>query len=244
LTVSSRGCKLRDTAQRSAPERDGYAVFGRLARYRSRLAGTFMCVTPAAPRRPPAGGASGVSRPLDPDTSIKGASGHWYRIEHFIGAGGNAATYLVMCTSGPHRGGPFALKFFLRMSDASRREAFLNETEFLQQCDHPAVMRVFDHGTYGFARGSRAPRYPFLVAEYLPRTVYQMIRAGTASMTERLIFATQLIAALVYLDSQDPPVVHRDIKPSNILSRERRVCLAISDFSSALRMSASKTESC
>lgn len=56
-----------------------------------------------------------------------------------LGAGGNAVTFLVVCTAGPHRGVPFALKFFRRMSKPERREAFVDELEFLKCCDHPAV---------------------------------------------------------------------------------------------------------
>lgn len=153
---------------------------------------------------------------LDPGRGIQGSSGSWYRIEQLLGAGGNAVTYLVVCTEGPSRGVPFALKFFRRMSKPERRIAFMDELEFLRTSDHPSIMRVYDDGTFTFVQGGAETEYPFLVAEYLPNTMFRVIRSGQASITEKTVYATQLLAALTYLDSQEPPVVHRDVKPQNI----------------------------
>lgn len=153
---------------------------------------------------------------LDPGRGIQGSSESWYRIEQLLGAGGNAVTYLVVCTEGRNRGVPFALKFFRRMSKPERRIAFRDELDFLKSCDHPSIMRVYDDGTFAFSFGGTEAEYPFLVAEYLPRTMFQVMRSGAASITEKTIYATQLLAALAYLDSQEPPVVHRDVKPQNI----------------------------
>jgi serine/threonine protein kinase len=102
------------------------------------------------------------------------------------------------------------------MGQPERRAAFLDEARFLVGCDHPAVMRVFDDGTFTLGRGKGAGEYPFLIAEYLPKTLWAVIRAESASITEKTIFATQLVSAVAYLAAQDPPVIHRDIKPSNI----------------------------
>lgn len=162
---------------------------------------------------------------LDPGKGIKGSSGEWYRIQQLLGAGGNAVTYLVTCTSGRNKGVPFALKFFRRLSMPERRDAFIEEVAFLKSADHPAIMRTFDDGLFDFEVNGVRQTYPFLVAEYLPRTLFQVMRAGTSSITEKLAFATQLLSALVYLDAQDPPVVHRDIKPQNIFVKGRACVL-------------------
>jgi serine/threonine-protein kinase len=153
---------------------------------------------------------------LEPGRSIRGSSGKWYKIQQLLGAGGNAVTYLVVCSSGPNRGILFALKFFRRMSKPERLSAFLDELDFLKSCDHPAVMRVYDDGTFSFRVDGQQRDFPFLVAEYLPRTMFQVMRSGAASTTEKLAFANQLLAGLAYLAAQDPPVVHRDVKPQNI----------------------------
>ena len=70
-------------------------------------------------------------------------------------------------------------------------------------------MRVFDTGVF-------YNQHPFLVAEYLPRTLHQIIRADSASVTLKISFATQLLSALAYLESLEKSVIHRDIKPQNI----------------------------
>lgn len=158
---------------------------------------------------------------LDPGKGIRGLSGNWYQIEQLLGSGGNAVTYLVVCTEGPHRGVPFALKFFRRMSKPERLAAFLDELEFLKNCDHPSIMRVYDDGTFAFRVDGEEREFPFLVAEYLPYTLSQVIRGASASITEKVIFATQLLAGLTYLAAQDPAVVHRDVKPQNIFVKGR-----------------------
>lgn len=158
---------------------------------------------------------------LEPGKGIKASSGYWYRIEQLLGAGGNAVTYLVICTEGPHRGVPFALKFFRRMSKPERRQAFLDELDFLKTCDHPSIMRVYDDGTFFFRVDGEPYEFPFLVAEYLPNTMFQVMKTGGASITEKVIYGTQLLAGLTYLAAQSPSVIHRDVKPQNIFIKGR-----------------------
>ncbi|WP_437309489.1 protein kinase family protein [Sorangium sp. So ce388] len=145
---------------------------------------------------------------------IQSATGVWYKCVQALGAGGNANTYLVSANSGEHRGVLFALKVFRRLSKPERREAFLNEVSFLAQCSHPSVMRVFDSGSFRAGDGENV--YPFVVAEYLPNTLAEVIRARTATIPERISYSAQLVSALAYLAARTPPVLHRDIKPQNI----------------------------
>lgn len=153
---------------------------------------------------------------FDIGRSVKASSGTWYKNHQILGVGGNAVTYLVVATAGPHKGVPFALKIFRRLSRRERREAFLAEVEFLEGCNHPAVMRTFDRGTLKFTFAGEEGEYPFVVAEYLPVTLYNLMRAGSASIVEKASYAIQLLSALSYLEGLDPAVVHRDIKPQNI----------------------------
>jgi hypothetical protein len=74
--------------------------------------------------------------------SVRSDSGDWYKCIQRLGAGGNAVTFLVIATSGKYQGLPFALKVFRRISKPERRDSFLREIDFLQQCDPPSVMRV------------------------------------------------------------------------------------------------------
>ena len=162
---------------------------------------------------------------LEPEKSIQSVAGRWYQIIQLLGAGGNAVTYLVVATSEVYRGIPFALKIFRRLSKPERRNSFLEEVEFLKNQNHPAVMRVFDEGTFRYAAEGSKNEYPFVVAEYLPNTLYQVMRGATISIAERVSFTVQLLSALAFLENSENPVVHRDIKPQNIFVKGRSCVL-------------------
>lgn len=128
----------------------------------------------------------------------------------------------------------FAVKIFRRVSEPSRREEFLEEARFLRACDHPAIMRIFDEGTY-------LQRHPFVVAEYSPRTLEAVINTGTSTLAERLSFVLQILSALAYLDTRDDAVIHRDIKPANLFVKGRSCVLG--DFGLMKRVSTEESES-
>jgi serine/threonine protein kinase len=85
---------------------------------------------------------------LDVDQSVLSESKVWYRNLQLLGSGGNAATFLVVATSGDHRGVPFAVKFFRKLSRPECQASFLAEMRFLRTCNHPTIMRVFDAGVF------------------------------------------------------------------------------------------------
>jgi hypothetical protein len=62
--------------------------------------------------------------------------------------GGTAETHLMLATVGRLRGQLFAVKVFRRLFKPEWQANFLEEIAFLQGCDHPAVMRVFDEGIF------------------------------------------------------------------------------------------------
>jgi len=137
----------------------------------------------------------------------------WYRCVQHLGTGGNAVTYLVFATSGEKKGTLYALKIFRKLSAQERRDAFLAEINFLNDCDHPAIMRAYDSGIY---KDNEGAEFPFVVAEYLPETLYDLIRRNQASVPQKISYILQLLSALKYLSALATPVVHRDIKPQNI----------------------------
>ena len=132
-----------------------------------------------------------------------------------LGLGGSAETYLMLATAGSLQGQFFAVKLFRRLSKPEWRANFLEEIKFLQTCDHPAVMRVFDEGLY-------LDLHPFVVAEYLPSTLANALRTNPLMMP-KMGYAIQLLSALEYLALQQVSVVHRDIKPSNIFIKGGRM---------------------
>jgi serine/threonine protein kinase len=155
---------------------------------------------------------------LDIGQGVQAASGVWYKNLQTLGIGGNAATFLVVATSGRSKGIPFAMKVFRRFSKPERRDSFLQEIQFLKSCNHPSVMRVFDDGVL-------YEKSPFVVAEYLPNTLHATIRAGGVSTAAKACYTLQLLSALDYLATLSPPVLHRDIKPQNVFIKGRSCVL-------------------
>jgi serine/threonine protein kinase len=125
------------------------------------------------------------------------------------GEGGSSEVYLALATSGPRRGVTFAVKIFTAVDRDEWRVNFMREVHVLRDCDHPAIVKVFDEGMYH-------DRYPFFVMEHLPDTLLKSMRAGNLPDRTKLTIVMQLLSAVNYLSRRDPPAVHRDIKPSNI----------------------------
>ncbi|MEI6077740.1 MAG: serine/threonine-protein kinase [Verrucomicrobiota bacterium] len=157
---------------------------------------------------------------LEPGKGIQSSSGVWYRCVQTLGAGGNAVAFLVLCTSGTHTGALFALKVFRRLSAPDRREKFLQETRLLFKLNHPCILRVFDEGVFH----TSTVEYPFVVAEYLPNTLQQLLQRDIPFI-EKLAFSMQLLSALNHLAEQNPQILHRDIKPANIFIKGRSCVL-------------------
>ena len=94
------------------------------------------------------------------------------------------------------------------------QEQFLQEASILARLDHPTLPKVSDF----FREEAR----DYLVMDYVPGQDLREIsqeRWGTGqplAEAQVLEWAEQIIEALIYLHSHDPPVLHRDIKPANI----------------------------
>lgn len=153
---------------------------------------------------------------LDVGQSIHSESDVWYKNIQTLGHGGNAITFLALATSGEATGVLFAIKVFRKLSQPARRAAFLEEVRFLESVNHPSIMRVYDAGIFERKSSQGSFEYPFVAAEYLPKTLAVVIRENTASLAEKVSYALQLLSALDYLASRPRPVIHRDIKPQNI----------------------------
>lgn len=94
------------------------------------------------------------------------------------------------------------------------RQQFQREANVLARLDHPNLPKVSDIFTEG--------RSDFLVMDYVPgkdlRTLMIEARQRKEFLAERevLSWAKQICDALIFLHSQDPPILHRDVKPSNL----------------------------
>ena len=141
-----------------------------------------------------------------------------YRIRRFISRGGMGSIY--QADDLRLEGRLCAIKEVLLDTslplDTKRqtREQFQREANVLARLDHPNLPKVSDI----FSEGQS----DFLVMDYVPgkdlRTLMIEARQRKEFLPERevLSWAVQICNALIFLHSQEPPILHRDIKPSNL----------------------------
>ena len=134
-----------------------------------------------------------------------------YEAVRNAGTGGIGKVSFALATNGPNKGVLFAVKVFSPDSREKEhwKQAFMREVHVLRDCNHPAIVRIFDEGVLGEGR-------PFFVMECLPGTLSEAMKAGSLEETAKVSIVMQLLSALDYLSRRDPYVVHRDIKPKNI----------------------------
>ncbi len=132
-----------------------------------------------------------------------------YRIEREIGRGGMGVVYLGerMNADFEHRA---AIKLVGgRSGDAAALERLRSERRLLARLKHPHIAHFYDGGET--ERGD-----PYLAMEYVEgRTLTDVLRESSASLTERLRLFQQVCAAVAYAHSN--LVIHRDLSTSNIL---------------------------
>ena len=91
---------------------------------------------------------------------------------------------------------------------------FHREASVLARLDHPNLPKVSDY----FAESNR----DYLVMDFVPgkdlKQLMDEARQKAKILPEKSVldWAGQILDALEYLHTQDPPVLHRDIKPANI----------------------------
>lgn len=147
-------------------------------------------------------------QPLKPNTVLQNR----YQILRTISSGGMGIVYeaedqRLKCS--------VALKqsFF---TDSRLRRAFEREARLLAGLKHSALPKVMDH----LMEDSRQ----FLVMEYIPGAdLEEMLLSNKTpfSTAKVMLWADQLLDALEYLHTHEPPVLHRDIKPSNLKLAEQ-----------------------
>lgn len=152
--------------------------------------------------------------PLNPGDVLR----ERYRIKRFISQGGMGNIYQAddlrlegrLCAIKEVRLDPSLPEGTRRQT----REQFQREANTLARLDHPNLPKVSDI----FSEG----RSDFLVMDFVPgkdlRTLMIEARQRGEFLPERdvLGWGKQLAEALIYLHSQNPPILHRDIKPSNL----------------------------
>ena len=94
------------------------------------------------------------------------------------------------------------------------QEQFHREASVLARLDHPNLPKVSDY----FTEANR----DYLVQDFVPgKDLKELLddarsRGQMLQQNQVLDWAKQILDALEYLHTQEPPVLHRDIKPANI----------------------------
>ena len=151
---------------------------------------------------------------LAPNTMIQNR----YLIVQLIGKGGMGEVYLAV---DQRLGSAVALKRTFFANDEMLGNAFEREAKILARLRHPVLPKVSDHFTEGDEQ--------YLVMEHiagddLSKRLESANKPFPVSWV--LFWADQLLDALSYLHSHEPPIIHRDIKPQNLkLTDENHIVL-------------------
>lgn len=140
---------------------------------------------------------------LTPETILQGR----YRIVRSLGQGGMGTVYEAI---DERLDSTVALKETL-FADERLRKQFEREARLLARMHHQALPRVSDHFSEGDGQ--------FLIMQFIPgddlAEKFAQIRSPFPA-SDVLTWADQLLDALDYLHTHEPPIVHRDIKPQNL----------------------------
>lgn len=141
-----------------------------------------------------------------------------YLIVQLIGKGGMGEVYLAV---DQRLGSAVALKRTFFANDEMLGNAFEREAKILARLRHPVLPKVSDHFTEGDEQ--------YLVMEHIAGDDLSK-RLETANkpfpVSWVLFWADQLLDALSYLHTHEPPIIHRDIKPQNLkLTDENHIVL-------------------
>lgn len=141
-----------------------------------------------------------------------------YLIVHLIGKGGMGEVYLAV---DQRLGSPVALKRTFFSDNEMLGNAFEREAKTLARLRHNVLPKVSDH----FIEGD----HQYLIMEHiagedLAKRLEALNKPFPLSWV--MYWADQLLDALNYLHSHEPPIIHRDIKPQNLkLTEENSIVL-------------------
>jgi serine/threonine protein kinase len=153
-------------------------------------------------------------KPLSPNTLLQNR----YLIVHLIGKGGMGEVYLAV---DQRLGSAIALKRTFFSDDETFGNAFEREARTLARLRHPVLPKVSDHFT---ENDMQYLAMEHIAGEDLSERLE--INKKPFPLDWVLFWADQLLDALAYLHSHEPPIIHRDIKPQNLkLTDENHIVL-------------------
>lgn len=141
-----------------------------------------------------------------------------YLVVHLIGKGGMGEVYLAV---DQRLGSAVALKRTFFSEDEMLGNAFEREARILGRLRHPVLPKVSDHFV---ENGNQYLVMEHITGDDLSKRLELTQKPFPLSWV--LFWADQLMDALWYLHSHEPPIIHRDIKPQNLkLTDENNIIL-------------------
>jgi serine/threonine protein kinase len=143
-----------------------------------------------------------------------------YRLEERLGAGGMGTVYRAAAADADRLPRAVAIKFLTPALAGEPQVVarFHREVAMMAALDHPAIVRVLDHGDHQGA--------PWLAMELVAGTDLRrrLDAAGPLGLAEVNAIFLPLFAALGHAHQRG--VIHRDLKPANVLLAGEAVKLA------------------
>jgi eukaryotic-like serine/threonine-protein kinase len=160
------------------------------------------------------------------DLSVPDTVDNRYKVLEVIGTGAMATVYAAEDT---RLGRKVALKILRpeQAQDDTFRARFKREAEAVASLNNPAIVAVYDTGSYNPSQdgeessSEEGTAIPYIVMEYVEGHTLRSIlsRGGHLPVRDALGYSEQLLSALQYSHSMG--IIHRDIKPANIMVLER-----------------------
>ena len=101
------------------------------------------------------------------------------------------------------------LKVFHKISEPSRRNAFLAEIGHLRSLNHPAITRIFDEGIFNADTGMQ---YPFAVIEFVPVTARTLLVSKQIDRLQAIRIALNCLSAIHCLHAAPKPLIHQSVR--------------------------------
>lgn len=160
------------------------------------------------------------------DLSVPDTVDNRYKVLEVIGTGAMATVYAAEDT---RLGRKVALKILRpeQAQDDTFRARFKREAEAVASLNNPAIVAVYDTGSYNPSQdgeessSEEGTAIPYIVMEYVEGHTLRSIlsRGGHLPVRDALGYSEQLLGALQYSHSMG--IIHRDIKPANIMVLDR-----------------------
>ena len=113
------------------------------------------------------------------------------------------------------------------LKDETIRRAIMKEIEIMKQIDHPNIIKFYD------CIENNDNEVNILLEHAENGSVFNQLKIhDKISEFQTIKYLKDVIKAVKYLHSREPPILHRDIKPENILISKNGQC-KLADFGSS-----------